>query len=122
MKILNVRYDNVTRDEAVERAVSLAKLGRKKCIFFLNIDCLSNAPDDKEYRDILNSADMVLPDGIGLELAIMLFGGRMLGNCNGTDFLPLFIKSASEKGYEIFFLGGRNGSGIHAPENFGYTF
>ena len=109
MKILGVRYDNLLRSEALTRSLSFVKQSGKSNIFFLNLDCLRQACRDPEYRAILNEAALVLPDGIGLELATRIFGGRMKDNCNGTDFSPVFIKAAAEQRTSFFLLGGREG-------------
>lgn len=117
MGILNVKYDNVTKTVALEKALSLLKQSNKSNIFFLNADCLYQAQNDAEYRDILNSADLVLPDGMGLKLATKLLGNKMKDNCNGSDFSPLLMARAAEEGYKIFFLGGRKGVAEKAAEN-----
>lgn len=40
----------------------------------------------------------------------------MRENCNGTDFCPLLMKGAAEKGTRMFFLGGREGIAEKAAE------
>jgi len=109
MKILNINYDNITKAAALEKAFRLLDSNRKANIFFLNADCLYKAQKDKEYCRILNSADLVLPDGIGLKLTTRFFGRQMRENCNGSDFSPLLLARAAQKGDKVFFLGGREG-------------
>lgn len=117
VRLLNVRYDNLTLDVAIKRAISLVGGQNKANMFFLNADCLYKAQINREYQYILNSADLVLPDGIGLKLAAALFGNRMKDNCNGTDFSPLLMEQAAKYGYKIFFLGGKEGVAKKAAEN-----
>ena len=116
MRTLNVKYNNITLETAIEQALSLVENQNKANVFFLNIDCLCKAQKDEKYRNILNSADLVFPDGIGLRLATWLLGGRMKENCNGSNFSPLFMARAAEKGHKIFFLGGRDGVAERAAE------
>jgi len=94
MKLLNVNYENIKLDTAIERTVSLVKSQNKANVFFLNADCIYKAQKDEGYRNVLNSADLVLPDGIGLKVATWLLGGRMRENCNGSDFSPRFMAVA----------------------------
>lgn len=117
MNLLNVRYDNLTVPEALDRMCALMEQPVPSDVFFLNLDCLRISHYDAEYCDILRRASMVLSDGIGLRIATILFGGRMRGNCNGTDLSPLFLRAAAEKGYKVFFLGGVEGVAIRAAEN-----
>ncbi len=117
MEILGVKYHNVSFQEALASAGRLLEQDRKSAIFFLNLDCLSKAVNDPEYRQILNDTTMVLPDGIGLKIATILFGGRMRENCNGTDFSPFLMKMAAKEGWPIYFLGGKNDIAEKAAKN-----
>ncbi len=116
MKLLEVEYDNLTFDEALVQVLDFAKLEKKTNVFFLNADCLYKAQKDLEYREILNQADLLLSDGIGLKIATRIFGGRMKDNCNGTDLSPRIIEKAAELGIKIFFLGGKEGVALKAAD------
>jgi N-acetylglucosaminyldiphosphoundecaprenol N-acetyl-beta-D-mannosaminyltransferase len=116
MHLLHTRLDNVTFAEALERTRVLLNESSKSTIFFLNIDCLYKATHDPEYRAILNSAQLVLADGVGLSLSARLWGCRIKDNCNGTDFCPELIRFAADCGYKVFLLGGLNGVADGAAE------
>ena len=75
------------------------------------------AQKDLEYRSIINNADLVLSDGIGLKIASKIFGETMVDNCNGTDLSPKILKLAADNGYSVFFLGGEDGIALKAAEN-----
>jgi exopolysaccharide biosynthesis WecB/TagA/CpsF family protein len=109
MDLLGMRYDNISLAEAVARAADLASEDRKASLFFLNADCLRISMDDPEYAAILQSADLVLPDGIGISLATRWYGGRMTENCNGTDFSPRLLRELARRGISCYFLGAREG-------------
>lgn len=115
--ILGVSYDNLTFKEAVKNAIELLKNKDRANIFFLNSDCLLKAQDDQEYRSILNAADLVLPDGIGLRLTVKYGGGKLKDNCNGTDFSPALMEQLALAGIKIFLLGGKNGVALEAGKN-----
>jgi N-acetylglucosaminyldiphosphoundecaprenol N-acetyl-beta-D-mannosaminyltransferase len=116
MKILGIDYDNLTVQEAIDGINSLIESRRKANVFFLNADCLYKAQKDKEYHTALESADLLLSDGIGLRLITKLFGGVMKDNCNGTDLSPKIIEEAVRKNWSIFFLGGCEGVAKRAAE------
>ncbi|MBN2367917.1 WecB/TagA/CpsF family glycosyltransferase [Candidatus Woesearchaeota archaeon] len=107
-ELMGVNFENLVMEEAVEESIKLLAQ-RKSTVFFLNADCLYKAQSDDEYRGVLNSADIVLPDGIGLSIAMRIFGKKLNGNCNGTDFSPLFLERLPEKHRKIFLLGGTPG-------------
>ena len=117
MKLLGINYTNVTLTDALAIALTSLTNNKKSNIYFLNSDCLLKTQHDQEYCNIINPTNLILPDGVGIRFATWLFGGKMKGNCNGTDFSPLLMKKAAEKGYKIFFLGAKEGIAQKAAEN-----
>ena len=109
VRLLGVRYDNVTRAEAIREAISFLEAKQRSSIFFLNIDCLQKAQKDKEYMRILTLATLVLPDGIGINLLTKHYGRKMKENCQGSDLSPMLMAEAAKKNYKIFFLGAEEG-------------
>jgi len=117
MILLGIKYDNLTFSLAIEQIISLLDSSKKMNVYFLNTHCLYEAQKDEEYRNIINSAGLVLPDGIGLKLATRILGGKMTEDCNGTDISPVLMSKAAERRYKIFFLGGKEGVAVKAAEN-----
>lgn len=78
-------------------------------VAFLNAHCGNVMAKDATYADALATADMVLPDGIGVELAAKFCGKRFRENLNGTDFTPALLKAAAAKGLTVYLLGARPG-------------
>lgn len=83
--------------------------GRRSRVAFLNAHCANVAARDRDYADALATADMVLPDGIGVELAARMTGTRLAENLNGTDFTPALLRAAAARGMSVFLLGARPG-------------
>lgn len=117
MILFDVRYDSMFIEEAIHKLLQMILDKKNASVFFLNADCLYKAIKDEAYSDILNKAEVVLPDGIGLKLITKLFGGKMKQDCNGTDFSPILMEKISEKGYKVFFLGGKAGVAKKAAKN-----
>lgn len=76
---------------------------------FVNAHCINVATYDPEYRGALSSANLLLPDGAGLELAAWLQDKRFMANLNGTDLCPLLLAEAEKRDLSVFLLGGRPG-------------
>jgi exopolysaccharide biosynthesis WecB/TagA/CpsF family protein len=74
-------------------------------ISFVNAHNMLLALRDKEYRDIL-SQNLVLPDGIGLNIASKIaHGSPFPANLNGTDFVPALL-TFIEQPCRIGLIGG----------------
>ena len=68
-KILDVRIDDVSITEALEKARSFLVSGQNK-IFTPNPEMLVKAQKDEYFKKVLNSGDLNLCDGFGLWLAV----------------------------------------------------
>ncbi len=91
------RADYVTATKEIERFLVD---GKKHYIVTPNPEFVVLAQTDQEFRQILNQADLAIPDGVGLRV-----GTRV----TGTDLMIKLCGLAAKKGYSIFLLGGRNG-------------
>lgn len=89
----------------------LARVGARKptTINFVNAHCINQQQSDAEYRGALQANDLLLPDGVGMEIAAKLSGKSLGENLNGTDLFPDLCREAQEEGTGIFLLGGLPG-------------
>ncbi|MBI9086094.1 MAG: WecB/TagA/CpsF family glycosyltransferase [Desulfobacterales bacterium] len=114
LRLLDLDIANLTMADAIQR-IKQAACGDRPCsVFFVNPDCLNKMATDRDYFHILQQADYVLPDGIGLTLAGKLLQTPLKENINGTDMMPFLCKMAASRGYSLFMLGGRSGVAAQA--------
>lgn len=100
-KVLGVKIDDVSLNEAVLRIEKWVHSGGKHSVFTPNPEMLVIAQKDKEFKDILNKSDMSIPDGVGLKIA------GVKNRTTGTDLMKKLISLSNEKGFVISFLGGQ---------------
>lgn len=115
----NVKVNILSSKEAITYIKE--KLAKKMAsdIFFLNDHGYNIAQKDSAYLDILNNADLLLNDGIGIEMGAKFFGFSFKENLNGTDLIPALFQSLNEeKGnqYRVFLLGAKPGVAQKAQE------
>lgn len=100
--VLGVSIDDITEEQALSKVKSwLAKLG-KHYIVTPNPEIVIIAQKDTELKKIINSADLAIPDGVGLRLST-----DIVCNIPGIDFMEALIKYAADYGFTTGFLGGR---------------
>jgi len=107
LALLGVPIDNVTMDEALDRMEGFIRERKFHQIATANINYLSNAVRDAEYRRILCLCDLVLADGMPLVWASRMFGVRLRERVTGADLVPRLAALSSRKGYRIFLLGAK---------------
>jgi N-acetylglucosaminyldiphosphoundecaprenol N-acetyl-beta-D-mannosaminyltransferase len=109
VNIFGVRVDRLRTEEVLARVETYLGEDRARRIYFVYANCLNVAYSDPEFREVLNRADLVLNDGLGLEIAGRALGKPFPENLCGTDFLPLVLERAGKLGKSVFFLGGKPG-------------
>ncbi|HPF20671.1 MAG TPA: WecB/TagA/CpsF family glycosyltransferase [Syntrophomonas sp.] len=107
--ILGARVDLVNTRQAMERIKSFIAKRQSAHVITLNAEIVYQAQDNPELLKIINGADLVTPDGIGI-----VWAGRHLGyafeeRVSGIDLLELLCEQAPQKNWKIYLLGAAPG-------------
>jgi len=109
MKLLDVKIDNLSYQEALEKSKKLLDSSGKHYIVTPNPEIVVVAQRDSEFKKILNEADLSIPDGIGVVLASSLIGERLKERVTGVDFLQGLAGLSAEHELTLFLLGAGEG-------------
>lgn len=101
---LGVGIDDITASEAVETVEGWIKNGGKHYIVTPNPEFLVAAQKDSEFKEILNKANLSVPDGAGLKLS-----GQVENKVAGVDLMEELVAMCAAKGFSVGLLGGRDG-------------
>lgn len=104
-QVLGVKVDQITLAQAVKRVETWLKTPKKRFIVTPNPEMVMLAQQDKEFKKILNQADLAIPDGVGLRLALRQAQGRQLERLTGRDLMLALIKT----GHKTLLVGGAPG-------------
>jgi N-acetylglucosaminyldiphosphoundecaprenol N-acetyl-beta-D-mannosaminyltransferase len=66
---------------------------------------IMEAYKDQNFKTILNSSDLFVPDGISLIWTARFYNFPLKRRVSGTDLMREFFKIANQKGYSSFFYG-----------------
>ncbi len=114
IKLCGVEIDNVTRGEAVRRA--LQDSGEVSVVFTPNALMLEKCARDGRLATILSHATLSLPDGAGVLLAARRMGTPLCERVAGIDFARSLLLEAAKRNLRVFFLGGKEGVAAAAAE------
>src|SRR5260370_21958428 len=86
----------------------------------INPEKVYRARHDSRLRNILESADVRICDGVGISLAAMLLHRRPLPRCTGIDLFLRLVQLSVGQGWNVFLLGAspiecRRVPGAHEP-------
>lgn len=106
---MGVGFDDLTLDEAAQRAAGMIDEGGFHYVVTPNPELVDRARREEPFRQALNGADLVLPDGIGVVYAARLLGRRLKGRCPGIDFAGKLMEHMARTGLRLYLLGAKPG-------------
>ena len=114
--ILGIQFDNLTREEAKEAGAALLRSPEFHYAVTPNPEFILAADKDLEFQKILNQADLVLPDGIGVVYSAKILGTPLKGRVAGFDFACDMLDVLNEMGGRLYLLGAKPGVAEAAAE------
>lgn len=115
--ILGVMIDDLTVSEAVEAGARLLDEPGAHYVVTPNPEFLLSAKQDEAFRQVLNQADLALPDGIGVVYAAKILGRPLKSRCPGVDFAQGLMSVLAQNGKKLFLLGAKPGVAEKAAGN-----
>jgi N-acetylglucosaminyldiphosphoundecaprenol N-acetyl-beta-D-mannosaminyltransferase len=90
--------------------------GRPHQIATVNPEFVMAAQSDAEFRHIINSSALALPDGVGVWWASRRMGRPLPERIPGVDLVERLAAQSAQRGYRIYFLGAMPGVAEEAVE------
>lgn len=103
--VLGVRFDALTTDAAARHLLAMAQRGESGYACFSNAHGVVEAQDDPSFRDVLNGADLNLPDGMSTVRAMRKLGVDQRDRVYGPDLTLSIARLAAEAGVPVAFYG-----------------
>jgi N-acetylglucosaminyldiphosphoundecaprenol N-acetyl-beta-D-mannosaminyltransferase len=107
--VLGVRVDSVTFDEALSRIETFIAEDRPHQLVTVNPEFVMSAQTDAEFRHIINTSALALPDGMGVWWASRRAGCPLPERIPGVDLVERLAALSAEQGYRLYFLGAMPG-------------
>jgi len=106
LDILNIWVDPVNMDQALARVKQFIEQGeRPHSIFAVNPEKEFSIPKDPVLYEIFKTADLLIPDGIGIVCAARILHGVRLSRVPGADLMVKICELAAAENYRIFIYG-----------------
>ena len=114
--VLGVLYDNVTMHEALQLGSELIDGNRAAYCVTPNAEMAYEALHDQDFCDLLNAADLVLPDGAGVVLGAKILKTPLKQKVAGIEFAYNLLPILAERGKRLYLLVGKPGIAELAAE------
>ncbi len=115
--VLGFKITTQAKNEIINNITESLRNKQRILVFTPNPKMISIAQKDIEQRRALCSADLLLPDGIGVVLASKILQPSVKERICGIDTAQEIIALSVKNGYRIFLLGGKKGVAENAKRN-----
>lgn len=109
VNLLDVWIDKVDLEGAVAEIDTFVQVGTPHQVMTVNVDFLRLSYQDAAFRNLINTSDLVVPDGMPLLWASRLLGDALPERVTGVEMISACARLAVERGYSIFLLGAKPG-------------
>lgn len=90
----------------LEKIIDLSHYKISAVIYVANVHMYIEAFKNKSFLELVNNADIVVPDGKPLSWALKLLYGIKQERIAGMDILPQLLYQLSQHNLSVFFYGG----------------
>ena len=115
--VLGIGFDDVTMEEAVSKAWELMEREEPDYVVTPNPEIVWMCRKDQQLRQAIESAALVLPDGIGIIYGARILGRPLKGKLPGADFAQRLFGVMAQGGRSVYLLGAKPGVAQKAAEN-----
>lgn len=117
VNILGVKLDMVNILQAAQKIMEYLKEDRLHTVFTPNSEIIMAAYRDNEFKKILNAADMLTADGIGVVYASKILKKPINERAAGYDIACNVLEKLKNTDYKLFLFGGKPGVAEKAAQN-----
>jgi N-acetylglucosaminyldiphosphoundecaprenol N-acetyl-beta-D-mannosaminyltransferase len=114
--VLGVGFDNLTMAEAVDQGVKLLHSEGMHYVVTPNPEIVEVCRENPEANRVINEADLILPDGIGVIRGAAMLGTPLKERIPGIEFASHLMGRMAEEGLSLYLLGAKPGVADMAAE------
>lgn len=107
--VLGVKFDNVNMQEAVEKCKEFVESDTSNLIVTPNPEIVMVAKDNDEFKNIINNASLVIPDGIGIVKGAAILGTPLKERVAGYDLICNLLELYKDGSHTFYFWGSKPG-------------
>ncbi len=117
VRILGIDFINKPFHEVAGLLEQYVDNNEKAFIVTANPEIVMYADEHPEYKSMIQAADFVVPDGIGIVIASKILNTPIQERVAGFDLMIRLLELGNEKKWRIYLLGGKQETNKKAVAN-----
>ncbi|SMG45849.1 WecB/TagA/CpsF family glycosyltransferase [Paenibacillus aquistagni] len=103
--IYGIPFSNLTMQETVQWLTDVIEKKQETHVITANPIMVMAALDNTSFMQVMNQADLIVPDGSGVVWAANVGGQPLKERVTGFDLLHELMKAGETRGYRVYLLG-----------------
>lgn len=116
VELMGIEINNYTFEESVNKGLELMHSDKVAQVVTINPEMYKEAENNKEFKQIIDNAEMVIPDGAGIKIA-MLMKGKKVNRIAGIDYAKKMLEECAKTGEAVAIVGAKEEVITKAVEN-----
>ena len=109
MNILGVKIDNLSKYEILDKVKFFLSEDKFHQIATVNPEFILEAQKNEAFKNILNSCDLNIADGVGIKFASWRYGKNLKCRMTGVDLMWKIIRLAHQNKLTVFLVANKDG-------------
>lgn len=109
INVLGINFDNVNMNDAINQCNKFINSNTSHLVVTPNPEMVMLAKENSEFKDILNQASLVIPDGIGIIKGANILGTPLKERVAGYDLICNLLALYQDGIHTFYFWGGKPG-------------
>jgi len=115
-ELFGLNIDTLSFEEAISEAKNLIDGGKVSQVVTINPEMFEYANKDSEFINIIKESEMVIPDGVGVKIALKI-NGYNVERIPGVDFAKRLLKESAINNIPVAIVGAKEEIIAKAVEN-----
>lgn len=109
VSIMDIDFLNMTKIDFLHNKLYPKLNKQEKCfVVTANPEIVMKARENKSYKEIIRSADYIVPDGAGILLAAKYMKQPLQERVAGSDLMIDLLEFANVQGLSVYLLGAKD--------------
>ena len=105
-KLFDLEIDIISFEEAIEKAHELVGADKVSQVVTINPEMIEEAETNIRLKNAIKAAELVIPDGVGVQLALKL-NGINTKRIPGIDFARKLLEISAKTNYKVAIVGAK---------------
>ena len=106
VELMGIDIDNLSFEECINKGVELICSDKVSQVVTINPEMYKEAERNPEFKKVIEEAELVIPDGVGIKIALKI-NGKNVQRIPGIDYARKLLDICAKNNYPVAIIGSK---------------